>query len=210
MSSVSSGWPSTLKTWPEHGVADRHGDAPAGVAHRGSPDQAVGRLHADAAHPALADLLGHLGRDGDLGALELEVHLDGVVDLGQGVGWELDVDDRTGDGDDPALLQRWPSAVGAAVRWWSWGQAPFDWRSASAPPTISMISVVMASWRARFMMRLSVRISSSALSLAAAIARCWAVKKEAAPSSRAVKISDSTAWGASSASSVSTSGSNSV
>ena len=45
-----------------------------------------------------------------------------------------------------------------------------------------MISVVIASWRARFMMRLRVRISSSALSLAAAMARCWAVKKEAAPS----------------------------
>jgi hypothetical protein len=28
------------------------------------------------------------------------------------------------------------------------------WRKASAPPTISMISVVMASWRARFMTRL--------------------------------------------------------
>ena len=46
------------------------------------------------------------------------------------------------------------------------------WRSASAPPTISMISVVMASWRARFITRVSLVISSSALSVADFIARC--------------------------------------
>ena len=39
-------------------------------------------------------------------ALELDVHLDGEVDLGQGVGGELDVDDGPGDGDDAAGGQR--------------------------------------------------------------------------------------------------------
>ena len=38
-------------------------------------------------------------------ALELGVHLDGHVDLGQAVGRELDVDDRSGDRDDAAVLQ---------------------------------------------------------------------------------------------------------
>ena len=61
-----------------------------------------------------------------------------------------------------------------------------------------MISVVMASWRARFMTRVRVRTSSSALSVAAAMARCWAVKNDAAPSNRAAKISASSARGASS------------
>jgi len=42
---------------------------------------------------------------------------------------------------------------------------------ASAPLTISMISVVMESCRARFMIRLSDLISSSALSVAAFMAR---------------------------------------
>jgi hypothetical protein len=48
-----------------------------------------------------------------------------------------------------------------------------------------MISVVMASWRARFMARLYLVISSSALSVADFMARCWAAKNEAAPSSSA-------------------------
>ena len=98
----------------EHGVADRHGDAPSGVAHDGAADEPVGRLHAHAAHPSLADLLGDLGGDGQVLAVELDVHLDGVVDLGQGVGRELHVDDGAGDGDDPAGLEL-GRRVGAVV-----------------------------------------------------------------------------------------------
>ena len=60
-----------------------------------------------------------------------------------------------------------------------------DWRSASAPPTISMISVVMASWRARFMTRLSLTIISSAFSVADFMARWRAACSEAAESSMA-------------------------
>ena len=52
-------------------------------------------------------------------------------------------------------------------------------RSASAPPTISMISVVIASWRARFMTRLRVLMSSSAFSVAADMARWRAACSEA-------------------------------
>ena len=56
---------------------------------------------------------------------------------------------------------------------------------ASAPPTISMISVVISSWRARFACRVSTLMSSSALSVAAAIARCRAAFSDAADSSNA-------------------------
>ena len=78
----------------EHAVADGDGDPVAGVVHDRSPD------------PALADVLGHLGRDLDLAPLELDGHLQRVVDLGQRVGRELDVDDGAGDGDDAAVLER--------------------------------------------------------------------------------------------------------
>jgi hypothetical protein len=88
----------------EHGVANRHGDARPGVSHGRTAHQSVGGLHADAAHPALADLLRDLRRHGQRGALELEVHLHRHVDLGQRVGRELHVDDRSGDGDDAALF----------------------------------------------------------------------------------------------------------
>ena len=180
----------------EGGVADGHGQAATQVAHRRAPVQAVGGLEADAADPALADLLGHLGGDGDLGALELEVHLDGHVDLGQRVRRELDVDDRPGDGDHPPLGAVPVVAGGGlgdsvvlscAVLCFgyvgSWRRRP-----GAGPrrrPTISMISVVMASWRARFMSRVRVLTSSSAFSVAAAMARCRAVCSLAAASSRA-------------------------
>ena len=56
---------------------------------------------------------------------------------------------------------------------------------ASAPLTISMISVVIESWRARFMIRLSVLISSSALSVADFMARWRKACSDAAALSRA-------------------------
>jgi len=62
-------------------------------------------LHADAAHPAVTDLLGHLGRHHEGRAVQVDAELDGVVDLGQGVGRKLHVDDRPGDGHDTAVLE---------------------------------------------------------------------------------------------------------
>ena len=129
----------------EDGVADGHGDAPAQVAHGCAAHQAVGLLHADAAHPALADLLGHLGGDLQGGAVKLDGELDGVVDLGQCVRRELHVDDGAGDGDDAPIFERARRGGVLICCGGHCGQAPFDWRSASAPPTISMISVVMES-----------------------------------------------------------------
>src|SRR5690606_16202832 len=169
----------------EHAVAHRHRQAGAGVAHRGAADETVGRLQADGPDAGVADLLGDLGHDLRGLAVDHDVEGQRGVDLGDRVRRELDVDDRTRDGDDPAVLQgglvlsdghvrtpnqvrRWgPEAVGtrlwrprASVTSSAWSarrSAPpaWPWRRASAPPTISMISVVMASWRARFIMRLS-------------------------------------------------------
>ena len=129
----------------EHGIAHRDGDAAAQVADRGATHEPVGLLHADAAHAAVADLLRHLGRDLRFRAVQLNGELDGVVDLGQGVRRELHVDDRAGDGDDPAVFERSGRDGVLMGGGGHCGQAPFDWRSASAPPTISMISVVMES-----------------------------------------------------------------
>ena len=143
ISSVSSGSPSTLKTWPSTASPTGTVMPRPGVAHRRPAGEPVGRLQADAAHPALADLLGHLGRDGSL-PVELDLHLDGRVDLGQGVGRELDVDDRAGDGDDPAVL-RWRASgtsvatvvMGSAPRLLadrvrSWGMPPAERRASAA------------------------------------------------------------------------------
>ncbi len=97
-------------------------------------------------------MLGHLGGQ-HLGAVvQHPVELQGEVDLGQGVGRELHVDDRTDDGEDAALCEgafggahagsyggdRSVVAVGV-----QFGVAHLL-DSASAPPTISEISVVMA------------------------------------------------------------------
>ena len=89
----------------ENAVPDRHLQAVTEVAHLRAPAKTVGGLHADGPHPVVADLLGHLGHDANGLALELDLHLDRMVDLGQGVGRELDVDDRAGDGDDAPVLQ---------------------------------------------------------------------------------------------------------
>ena len=89
----------------EDAVPDRHLQAVTEVAHLRAAAKTVGGLHADGPHPVVADLLGDLGDDANGLALELDLHLDGVVDLRQSVGRELDVDDRAGDGDDAPVLQ---------------------------------------------------------------------------------------------------------
>jgi hypothetical protein len=98
----------------QHPVADRHGQAGPQVAHRRAPREPVGGPQADGTHPGLADLLGNLGRHGDVLAIDGDGHVQRGVDGGHGVGRELDVDHRAGDGDDPAVLERGP-AVGAGV-----------------------------------------------------------------------------------------------
>ena len=67
----------------EHLGADRDGDALPGVAHRGPPGQAVGRLHADRPHAAPAELLCHLGQHRHLLPVDVHRELDRHVDLGE-------------------------------------------------------------------------------------------------------------------------------
>ncbi len=122
--------PQHVEDVAEDGVADRDGDAAAEVAHRRAAYEPVRLLHADATDAPVTDLLGHLGRDGVRGAVELNVELDLVVDLGQGVRGKLDVDHRPGDGNDPPFLEcRSCSGVslcggGHAVKLPSLGGAP--------------------------------------------------------------------------------------
>ncbi len=107
-------------------VADRHADAAAGVLHRGAAGQAVGGLEGHDADPAVADLLGDLTGDEDVGAVEADRPRDRGVDLGQGATGELDVDHRAGDGHDAAFLQAGVpdgALVGFSVTviwWFSW------------------------------------------------------------------------------------------
>ena len=90
----------------ERAVADRHLDAVAGVAHERcrACRPSVG-FRQTTRHAAFTDLLRDLGGDRDLLALELDVHLERVVDLGQRVGRELHVDDGAVDRDDAPVLQ---------------------------------------------------------------------------------------------------------
>ena len=89
----------------QHGVADGHGDAASTLVHDRASDQSVGWLHAHATNASVADLLGDLGHDRDGLAVEHDVHLHGVVDLGQRVRGELHVHHRSGDRHDTTRLE---------------------------------------------------------------------------------------------------------
>src|SRR5690606_7854145 len=118
-------------------------------------------------------------------AAELAVELQGEVDLGHRVGRELDVDHGTDDREDATLRKILPGAAGVGGErlchgMFSAGCGQERWASASAPPTISEISVVIADWRARLASRVSSSRTSPALSVAAFIARCRLACSEAA------------------------------
>ena len=173
----------------EHLLADGDGDPPTRVVHGRATGQAVGRLHADRPHAALAELLGDFGEHGYRLALDLDLELQRRVQRRQRAAGELDVDHRTGDPDDAALGARRllvvrnghsASPLNDAVcsstsvtksRATRAAESSLPPARASAPLTISMISVVIESWRARFMIRLNDLINSSALSVADFIAR---------------------------------------
>src|SRR5919204_6090330 len=168
---------------PEHALADGHGDGTARVRDRCSADEPVGRPERDRAHDSIADVLRDLARD-RLG-LVAERHVDRErgVDLWEPVRRELDVHHRADHAHDPSFR---PFLVSHRSRSCSASRHSLvACASASAPPTISMISVVISSWRARFAWRVRTLMSSSALSVAAAIARRRAAFSEAADSSSA-------------------------
>ena len=99
----------------EHGVADRHLHAVAEVAHRRRRGvrPSVGFRQMARTRPSPI-CWATSARTSDVVALDGDRHLEGGVDLGQGAAGELDVDDRAGDGDDPAVLQLLGLSVGAS------------------------------------------------------------------------------------------------
>ena len=132
----------------EGGVANRHLHAVAGVAHLCTADKAIGWLHRDGSNTAVTDLLSDLERDENLVTFELNRQLELLVDLWE-VSWrELHVHHRTGNSDDAAWLEFWfgdghteiPSVCSRVVSIIFSASSP---PSASAPLTISMISVVI-------------------------------------------------------------------
>ena len=137
-------------------VAHGHRDLVAGVADFLTADHAVGRLQRDGANEVVTEVLSDL--EGDL--VRLAVDRDGglqrVVDVGNRVVGELDVNDRTRDACDAADDRRDRGRVrlvcGEAHGFFSFVffrnsvYLPDD--RASAPPTISAICCVISAWRA--------------------------------------------------------------
>src|SRR5207247_5281584 len=100
-----------------------------------------------------------------LGAVgEGHVDVQRLVDVGHRVARELGVDDRADDPDDAA-----DGRLGLGVN--THPSSPPAAASAFAPPTISLISWVIAACRAEFISRVRSLIISSALSVAAFMAR---------------------------------------
>ena len=86
----------------------------------------------------------------------VDLDLEGVVDLGHGVDAELDVDDRPDDAGDPTG-RAWLVGGGLGVLGYSSHRLTHSRQlrlaSASAPPTISLISWVISAWRAALALR---------------------------------------------------------
>ncbi len=121
--------------------ADRHRDRAPEVHGFHAADDAVGGAHGHRAHLVAADVLLHLGDDADVRAAVVDdLHLKGVVQVGEVVWRELDVEDGTDD------LDNLPDV---GVRGSGSGHLDGQPWSAAAPPTISAISCVMLAWRAR-------------------------------------------------------------
>ena len=160
-------------------VADRHHDRVAGVGDGGTAGDAVGGLHGDRPDDVVTDVAGDLEGDGGRLPRELALQGEGVVDGRHRVGVELDVDDRADHADRRDRGRRSRRARGSRG-WRSWLQSLPAEASASAPPTISEISWVISAWRAALAARVRLLMSSSALSVAAFMARRRAADSDAA------------------------------
>ena len=106
----------------------------------------------DGADHVVADVLGDL--EGQRAASRRRAStsiVERVVDLGHRVGGELDVDDRAddaGDAADAARLRGLRSSRDSGSHWSLTHFPALASASASAPPTISLISWVISAWRA--------------------------------------------------------------
>ena len=68
---------------PSVDVAHRHRDRAAGVAHARAAREAVGGVHGHRADALVAQVLLHLEHEAVVVLVVVELHLEGVVDLGQ-------------------------------------------------------------------------------------------------------------------------------
>ena len=98
----STGSPSTLRMRPSAASPTGTVIAAAGVGHLHAAGDAVGRAHGHRAHLVLADVLLHLGGEADRHGARGVLDGEGVVDLRQVLGLELDVEHRADDLDDAA------------------------------------------------------------------------------------------------------------
>src|SRR6266571_6938068 len=196
-------------------VADRHRDRAASVSHRRAPDQAVGRLHRDGADDVVADVLRDFQGQRPHLVVQRDVHVQGVVDIGNLRGGELHVNDGADDPHDAAGAGAGGCPATGGVVLCGCGHVDAHLlpaivsASALAPPTISLISWVISAWRALFASRVSCSSRSLALSVADFMARRLAAISAAADSSSAWKILLSTYHGSRAFSTVSGDGSNS-
>ena len=128
-------------------IAHRHSDRGAGVTDLGATAQTVSRLERDGTHDVLADVQGHLEGDGMGLTHHLGVDVKGIEDLRHLSSRKLDVDDGADDTDDAANAGSLVLRLGGNscrshdVLSHSCG---VDSARAAAPPTISVISWVMA------------------------------------------------------------------
>ena len=154
---------------------DRHRYRAAGIADLHPAHQSLGRVHRDASHGVFAEMLCDLEHEVALVVAERGVgDAQRVEDRGQRAVAKLDVDDVA------------QNLVDAAGGWFS-HNLQFSWLAiflvnsciaeragqtlrASAPPTISISSVVIVAWRARFISSVSRSIMSAALLVALSIA----------------------------------------
>src|SRR5207249_4004322 len=75
-------------------VADGYGDGGSGVHHGAAADQAVGCLQGDGANEVVTEVQGNLERDGSGLTVESNLGGEGVVNRGDCVSREFDVDNR--------------------------------------------------------------------------------------------------------------------
>ena len=129
------GLPEQIENPAQGFPADRHGDRAAGVYGVGPAHKAVGRLHRHASHGVVAYHLSHFRGEG----LPLHVRdMYGVQNLRQFGGWKSQVDNRSDYLNNFSCSQVNLRRV----------IDNYNYLSASAPPTISVISFVIAAWRA--------------------------------------------------------------
>ncbi|GAF25605.1 transcriptional regulators [Moorella thermoacetica Y72] len=147
---VVNGFSQDVKEPSQGSPAYRYGDWLAGVNGLHPSLQAVGRGEGHAADGVVAQVLhglhGYINLIGFNG--------DGVIQVGQPVAGEFDVNHRANNLDHLSFVQT----------------CPLLYFKASAPATISRISLVMAAWRARLKDRVNLSIISAAFLVALSMA----------------------------------------